>query len=101
MIVDNLNSPVKALSSGKAKASLGGPLGSGGAVNIDSTKCRVLLKASVKHLENIFRYIQLQQKSGRASLTSVVPDMEAGFQSLGGRWGDLTFPSTFALDLST
>lgn len=87
MIVNNLTHPVKTISI--EKASLGGPLG---AVKPSKNNSKALLDTSIKHFENIFRYIRVQQKSGRASLTSVVPDMDSGFQASGGRWGDLQLP---------
>ena len=88
MILSNLTHPVK--NGSHSHVSLGGPLGV--ASKPTKNQSKILLDNSIKHLENIFIYIRQQQLVGRASLTSIVPDMDSGFQASGGRWGDIVLP---------
>lgn len=83
MIRSNLNNPVEQSVRG---TSLGGPLG---ALPIQKPKSKKISELTMVHFSNILDYIRLKKEEGRKSLTSVVPPLEGGFQSGGGRWGDI------------
>lgn len=71
--------------------SLGGPLGVPPPRAMPN-QSKKLLETSAKHFKNIIRYISIRKEECRQSLTSVVPDMEGGFQDNGGRWGEINCP---------
>ncbi len=88
MIGSNLLHPIQVQT---PEVSLGGPLS---APPRKSQTCdKALLATSAMHFSNILKYLTIQKEEGRRSLTSIVPDMDSGFQSSGGRWGDISIPS--------
>jgi hypothetical protein len=84
----NISNPVKNVT---FQGSLGGPLGAPPRPTQNYSK--KVADAATAHFINILRYISLQKEQGRRSLTSMVSDLESGFQDGSeGRWGSILIP---------
>jgi hypothetical protein len=83
MIRSNLLQPIEETS---FELSLGGPLG---APPRRKRISRKVSEVTINHFANILAYIRVKKEEGRRSLSTAVPALEGGFQTSGGRWGDI------------
>lgn len=84
MISQNLLYPVKSTSK---SLHLRGPLGA--PLRSPQNNSQKYVYVIGKHFTNILQYISVRQNEGQQSMTPSIPGMDAGFQTHGGRWGDI------------